>query len=106
MSKKKAESQDVGKNEAPGFEQALERLEKIVREMESGELSLESMMARFEEGQKLVKSCGETLGQVERRIEILVKEGNKVVAKPFDTGRGVAEPEDEGDEGAGSGLPF
>jgi exodeoxyribonuclease VII small subunit len=105
MSKKRTESQDVGKSEAPGFEQALERLETIVREMESGELSLETMMARFEEGQKLVKSCGETLSQVERRIEILVKEGDKVVAKPFESVRGLAEPEDEGDD-TGSGLPF
>jgi len=104
MSKKKPENQE-GRNEAPGFEQALERLETIVREMESGELSLENMMARFEEGQRLVKACGETLSQVEKRIEILVKEGDKVVARPFDTVRGVVE-EDEGDADNTNGLPF
>lgn len=104
MSKKKTEIQE-DKGEAQGFEQALERLETIVREMESGELSLETMMARFEEGQKLVKSCGETLSQVEKRIEILVKEGEKVVAKPFDPVRGAVES-DDGDEGVPSGLPF
>ena len=106
MSRKKSESQEVSKGEPPGFEQALERLETIVREMESGELSLETMMARFEEGQKLVKSCGETLGQVEKRIEILVKEGEKVVAKPFNPVRGAVESDDEGSEGSPSGLPF
>jgi exodeoxyribonuclease VII small subunit len=105
MSKKKTEIQE-SKGEAPSFEQALERLETIVREMESGELSLETMMVRFEEGQRLVKACGETLGQVERRIEILVKEGEKVVAKPFDPVRGVAEADEADDEEAPNGLPF
>ena len=82
MSKKKAETQD-SKTEGVSFEKALDRLETLVREMESGELSLEDMMARFEEGQALVKVCAGTLNQVERRIEILVKEGEQVVAEPF-----------------------
>jgi len=82
MSKKKTETQD-SRTEGVSFEKALDRLEMLVREMESGELSLEDMMARFEEGQALVKVCAGTLNQVERRIEILVKEGERVVAEPF-----------------------
>lgn len=105
MSKKKTEIQE-DKGSTPSFEQALERLETIVQEMESGELSLETMMARFEEGQRLVKACGETLGQVEKRIEILVKEGEKVVARPFDPVRGAAETDAAGDEDPPNGLPF
>jgi len=105
MSKKKTEGQET-KGEAPNFEQALERLETLVREMESGELSLETMMARFEEGQRLVKACGETLRQVERRIEILVKEGDKVVAKPFESVRGAAEPDEADEADNPNGLPF
>jgi exodeoxyribonuclease VII small subunit len=66
------------------FEEALERLEKIVDEMESGELSLEKMMAHFEEGSQLVKQCGEKLNEVEKKIEVLVKKGDEVTTEPFE----------------------
>ena len=75
------------------FEKALERLEKIVGDMESGSLSLDDMVARFEEGQELIEFCGKTLNEVERKIEKLVKKGDKVVAEPF---------EDEPTDDAGS----
>jgi exodeoxyribonuclease VII small subunit len=106
MSRKKAEGQALQADEM-SFEKAMERLEVIVGEMESGELSLEDMMARFEEGQALVKMCAGKLNQVERRIEILVKEGDQMTAKPFD---GTSEEEDDGKSGEGDekggGLPF
>ncbi len=107
MSRKKAEAEGA-KDTAPGFEKALERLEEIVREMENGELSLETMVARFEEGQKLVRACGATLSQIERRIEILVQEGDKVVAKPMDEAAGNEEDPDEGVPGEDKPgvLPF
>ncbi len=105
MSRKKTETEG-GKETTPGFEQALERLETIVQEMESGELSLEAMVARFEEGQKLVKFCGETLSQVERRIEVLVKEGEKVVARPFETGGETEEAGDAAADETPGKLPF
>ena len=70
--------------EKPGFEEALERLETVVKEMESGELSLEKMMAHFEEGSKLVKFCSRQLDDVERKIEVLVKRDGKIVEEPFD----------------------
>lgn len=108
MSKKKTDMQDAS-GEGPSFEKALARLETIVAEMESGKLSLEDMMTRFEEGQALVKICAGKLNQVERRIEILVKEGESVVAEPFeaDTDAGT----DAGATGKKassdtSGLPF
>ena len=100
MSKKKTEDQSA---EPISFEKALGRLESIVEEMEGGQLSLEDMMKRFEEGQALVKVCATTLDQVERRIEILVKKGEEVVAEPFDeepTSGGGAEEKEI------SGLPF
>ena len=68
----------------PSFEKSLERLEKIVADMEGGELSLEDMIARFEEGQKLIAFCGKKLDEVERRIEKLVKKGGKDVTVPLD----------------------
>ncbi|MBQ6472599.1 MAG: exodeoxyribonuclease VII small subunit [Victivallales bacterium] len=55
------------------FEEALARLENIVFQLESGQLSLEESIARFEEGVKLGKLCREKLGQAQEKIEVLVK---------------------------------
>ena len=56
------------------FEEAVEDLEKVVERLESGELSLEDSLAAFEEGVKLVKFCNEKLNEVEKKIELLVKD--------------------------------
>lgn len=79
----------------PGFEKSLERLETIVREMESGELSLEKMMKHFEEGMSLVGICSTKLNEVERKIELLVKQGGQTTLAPFET---PEEPEEEEDK--------
>lgn len=65
----------------PAFEQALARLEMIVREMEEGS-NLEELMQRFEEGTQLVKLCGERLNEVEKKIEKLLQKENE--AEPFE----------------------
>lgn len=69
--------------ESLNFEQSLTRLEQLVREMEGGQLSLEKMMSHFEEGMTLVKSCGDKLNEVEAKIELLVKKGDKLVSQPL-----------------------
>lgn len=56
------------------FEEALEELEKVVEQIESGELSLEDSLAAFEEGVRLVKYCNQKLTEVEKKIELLVKD--------------------------------
>lgn len=71
------------KDEVP-FEKSLARLETIVKEMESGELSLEAMMAHFEEGTRLAKTCAMRLDEVEKKIEILVKKGDAIAVEPFE----------------------
>ena len=60
------------------FESALEDLEQVVEQLESGELSLEDSLAAFEKGVGLVKFCNQKLNEVEKKIELLVKdkEGN------------------------------
>jgi len=65
------------------FEQAIKRLEAIVEQMESGELSLEDLIVRYEEGMKLVKVCQERLASAEQRIEIITRNsaGKPVVRK-------------------------
>ena len=51
------------------FEQSLARLERIVSEMEGGELSLGDMLKKFEEGRKLVQYCTSELESIRQRIE-------------------------------------
>jgi len=72
--------------EEPAFEAALERLEKIVGDMEDGALSLDEMIRRFEEGQKLVALCTRKLDAVDRTVEKLVKQGDKLDTEPLDAG--------------------
>ncbi len=79
--------------ESASFETALERLETLVGEMEEGKLGLETLIARFEEGQKLIAFCSKKLNEVERRIETLVKKGDRLEAEPFDPSAPEPAPE-------------
>ncbi len=58
---------------ATSLESSLERIQSIVTEMESGNLPLDTLIARFEEGVGLVKTCQQKLDAAEKRIEIIVK---------------------------------
>jgi exodeoxyribonuclease VII small subunit len=67
------------------FEEAMKRLEKIVQELEDGDLSLEGSLKNFEEGMQLVKLCSEKLEESEQKVNILIKENNgKLSERPFD----------------------
>ena len=67
------------------FEKALERLETIVQEMESGELSLENALKKFEEGIKLSQLCHHKLNETEKRITLLMEQSEGSVNEmPFD----------------------
>ena len=67
------------------FETSLEELERIVRELEQGELTLEKSLELFEQGVKLSRECQERLSQAERRIEILMRDNQgRAVVRPFD----------------------
>jgi exodeoxyribonuclease VII small subunit len=68
-----------------GFEESLERLEKLVAEMEEGSLNLEKMIEHFEEGTKLVDLCSKKLNEVELKIEKLVKKDGELKEVPFNT---------------------
>jgi exodeoxyribonuclease VII small subunit len=59
----------------PSFEESLERLESIVGDLESGNLSLEDSIARYEEGIRLSQRLGATLDEAEKRIERLIESG-------------------------------
>ena len=66
------------------FEDALKKLEKVVAELESGDLSLDDSLKRYEEGVKLAQLCSKKLDSARRKVEVLVKGGaGKLEAKPF-----------------------
>jgi exodeoxyribonuclease VII small subunit len=66
------------------FEECLQRLEKIVRELENGEVPLENSLALFEEGMQLSSSCRKELEQAEGKVEMLLKKNGKLQAEPFE----------------------
>lgn len=70
------------------FDKALAQIEKLVQDMESGSLPLEKMMEQFEEGMRLIAFCSAKLNEVERKIEIMVKKGDKIVTEPFEPEEG------------------
>ena len=57
----------------PPFEEALKNLESVVEAMESDDLPLETLLAKYEEGAKLVKVCQEKLAEAELKIQQLEK---------------------------------
>lgn len=67
------------------FENAMERLEKIVESLENGEYPLEESLKLFEEGVKLVKLCNTKLESVEGSIKKLVNVNGELVEKDFIT---------------------
>ena len=85
---KKSSSADA--SDEPSFEEALKRLETIVDRLEDGNLELEDALSAFEDGVKLTRRCAGELEDAERRIEELVREGEKWIVRPF-------EPSEESD---------
>ena len=66
------------------FEECLQRLEKIVQELEKGEVPLEKYLSLFEEGMQLSNSCRKELDEAEGKVEILLKNNGKLQAEPFE----------------------
>ena len=82
------------------FEAAMDRLEAIVDQMESGKMQLEELIVRYEEGMKLVKVCQERLASAEQRIQIITRDhAGKPVVKDFEAKAGAPQtppPKDNG----------
>jgi exodeoxyribonuclease VII small subunit len=66
-----------------GFEAGLDELEKIVKELEAGDLPLERALELFEKGIGLSQTCRKQLEEAETRVEILLKKNNKIQAEPY-----------------------
>jgi exodeoxyribonuclease VII small subunit len=85
------QSKSAGQNspsaKEPPFEEALQKLEAVVEAMEGDDLPLETLLAKYEEGAKLVKICQEKLAQAEAKIQQLEKNAaGELKLKPFETG--------------------
>jgi exodeoxyribonuclease VII small subunit len=71
----------------PPFEEALQKLESVVEAMEADDLPLETLLAKYEEGAKLVKICQEKLAEAELKIQQLEKTaGGELKLAPLATG--------------------
>ena len=67
------------------FEASLEALERIVQQLETGDLPLDKSLELFEQGIKLSRECQERLSQAERRIEILLRDNQgRPIVGPFE----------------------
>ena len=80
----------MAKKKAEGFEDHLGVLERIVEELESGELTLDASLLRYQEGVKRLQACHEILRAAERSVKILVEGAD---------GEPVEQPLDGDDEG-------
>ena len=66
------------------FEQSMKQLERIVQELEGGDLSLETAIKKFEEGMKLTAFCSKKLDETEKKVSILLKNAEGRIAEaPF-----------------------
>ena len=85
--------------DAQTFESQLASLERIVRELERGDLPLERSLELFEQGVRLSRECQERLNEAERRIEVLLRSGDgRELAVPFEAGEFGAEEDEGGDD--------
>ncbi len=82
------------------FEQSFEKLERILQEMNSGELALDRLLARYEEADQLIQNCQKQLKAAEQKVEVLMKsrdgelaldDQGKPQTQPFDLH--VADPQ-------------
>ena len=72
----------------PSFETCLDQLEKVVKELEGGDLQLERSLELFEKGIALSEICRKQLEEAETRIETLIRKDGKIQPEPFGPEKG------------------
>lgn len=75
------------------FEDSLSRLEIITSELESGDLSLEDSLKKFDEGVKLAEFCNKKLDEAHKKINLLMKKNGDIVSTPFTENNNEKAPE-------------
>jgi exodeoxyribonuclease VII small subunit len=68
---------------ASQFEEAMEELEKLVEQMERGDISLEESLKSFERGIKLTRTCQQALQDAEQKVQILLEKNGQSTLEPF-----------------------
>ena len=76
----------------PSFEEGLQQLEQIVKDLEEADLPLEKSIDLFEKGVKLSETCRRQLQEAEAKVEVLLKKEGRVQAEPFTLEDGEPEP--------------
>ena len=66
------------------FQEKMDKLEKIVAELEKGDLTLENSLTKFEEGMKISKDCNDLLKNAEKRITIMLENDGNLEEEDFD----------------------
>ena len=74
---------DPGSKPVETFESCLDELEKVVKELEGGDLSLERSLELFERGMSLSDTCRKQLEEAETRVDMLIRKEGKMTAEPF-----------------------
>jgi exodeoxyribonuclease VII small subunit len=78
-------SEEIKDTKSPRFEEALSRLENILEAMESGEVPLDELVDKYEEGVSLLKTCNARLREAELKIEAVRKTNETIETEPFET---------------------
>lgn len=65
------------------FEENMDKLEKIVQELEKGDLNLDDSIKKFEEGMKISKECNKYLEDAEKKITVLIENKNEITEENF-----------------------
>ena len=83
MSKKESTKTSQASPNKLDFEKSLSELEQLVNEMETGQLSLDESLAKFEKGVALTKACHSALKQAEQRVNLLLEKHGETQLEPF-----------------------
>ena len=101
----KMSSAEKMEEKQPKFEDALKELEGIIEELESGELTLDESLERYERGIKALTACRKILGEAEKKIQLLLRTSEgELKTEPFEAEEVAGKAEEEPD--ANDELPF
>jgi exodeoxyribonuclease VII small subunit len=93
------------KEKESSFEESLATLERVVGQLESGDLPLERALELFEEGVVLARRCQSQLEEAERKVELLLRERGDIKVIPFDLSKEREIYEQRDDSGKSSNSP-
>ena len=79
---------ETGEKPVESFESCLDQWEKVVKELEAGDLPLERSLELFEKGMDLSETCRKQLEEAETRVEMLIRKEGKIQTEPFRPDKG------------------